>query len=109
MAAQIDHRTQNSYLCLSDGEPPICVEAYLHFEDALIRQQFEREILLGEITQRDGKEIYSVMVNHLSEIRPLIRSYFRYLELPPDSALRQELIEEYGRMMKNYGAVSQIL
>lgn len=108
-SALVEKGTPNSYLCLAEGTETVHVEAILHFPALHLREQFERELLLGEIIQRDGQELYSVTVNNLSEIRPLIRSYLRYLELPPDSVLRQELTREYERMWKNYGTVPQIL
>lgn len=108
-AALVEEASKNSYLCFADETAPVHLEAILHFPTSYLREQFERELLLGEIIQRDGQELYSVKVNNLSEIRPLIRSYLRYLELPTDSVLRQELTREYERMWKNYGAVPQIL
>lgn len=107
--AVVEECTKHSYLCLSESDDSIHVEAVLRFQDAHLREQFERELLLGEIVKRDGQEVYCVDVNDLSEIRPLFRSYFRYLELPLDSQLRRELTHEYKRMWENYGAVSQVL
>ena len=109
--SQINNAFKFSYVA-SAKEPtskPIHVEAELHFENPLTRLQFEREMLIGRIEQRGGKESYCADVGELSELRPFLRSYGAYIRVLPSEdgqhMLDKELRNEYERMLVAYGTV----
>ena len=88
---------------------PVLVEAELHFQrEPGQRRQFEREMLLGQIIQRDGVEIYQAQVNDPTELIPFLRSYGGFIRILPGQhhldlqctqswqAMLHELEGEYG-------------
>ena len=89
------------------AEEPVRVEAQLFFDEPQIRRQFEREILFGQIEQRDGGEFYCAEVNDALELLPLLRAYGPWLRVLPGEGhdLPQRLRGEYERMLAHYGTV----
>lgn len=110
--AAVEQRFAHCYLssaCGADG--PVLVEAELHFQDAPgQRRQFEREMLLGQIIQRDGMEIYQALVNDPVELVPFLRSYGGYVRILPGPHQLDRLCgESWAAMLRNlegnHGAV----
>lgn len=87
---------------------PVSVEAELCFDNANIRRQFEREIVLGRIERRGEREFYIAKVNDATELRPLLRAYGPWVRVLPGEGHRldAELRAEYERMLHKYGDIS---
>lgn len=98
---------QYNYISGKTCDEPVLVEAELCFEDSPLRWQFEREILLGQIEERDGREYYCVKLNDPLEIKPFLRCYGAFLRIVPSEQhnLGGELREEYERMLEQYGSL----
>jgi hypothetical protein len=105
---RIDGAFEYSYISKpSEETQPVLVEAELLFGEApWLKTQFEREIFIGEIIERDGRELYRVMINDTSEVKPFLRSYCGYVRvLPGEHTLDTEISEEFKRMGELYGTV----
>lgn len=79
------------------AEGPVLVEAELRFQNAPgMRVQFARELRIGSIIVRDGKEYYQAEINDPLELMPLLRSFSPWLRILPgrhdlDVRLREDL------------------
>lgn len=107
VAEQVKTDLQYNYISGKMCDEPVLVEAELCFEDSSLRRQFEREILLGQIEGRDGREYYCVKLNDPVEIKPFLRCYGAFLRIVPSEQhnLDEELQEEYERMLEQYGSL----
>ncbi len=83
------------------------VTAELRFDNERLRQQFARELLVGRIEQRDGKEYYCAEVDDPLELRPFLRAYGPWLHVLPsgEDNTAGELLAEYERTLRHYGTV----
>lgn len=99
----------NPYATVSGTKLPVTVEAELRFDNKHIymREQFEREILVGKIDVRDESEIYHAEIADVNELKPFLRSYAGYIKVLPSEEhnLDKELLNEYEEMLKNYESV----
>lgn len=79
---------------------PVLVEAELCFQDAPgMRAQFAREVRIGAIIAREGKEYYQAEMNDPMELMPLLRSFAPWLRvLPGRHDLDSRLLEDLRRM-----------
>ena len=97
------------YCLLSNPETvsPVTISAELRFPNRYTREQFEREMLIGEITKGESNEFYTAKVTDTSELKPFLRSYAGYLRILPseEHTLREEILSEYEEMLKNYESV----
>lgn len=86
---------------------PVTIRAELRFPNRYTREQFEREMLIGEITKGESNEFYTAMITDTSELKPFLRSYAGYLRILPseENTLREEILSEYEEMLKNYESV----
>ena len=86
---------------------PVTIRAELRFPNRYTREQFEREMLIGEITKGESNEFYTAKVTDTSELKPFLRSYAGYLRILPseEHTLREEILSEYEEMLKNYESV----
>ena len=79
------------------AEGPVLVEAELRFQNVPgMRVQFARELRIGSIIVRDGKEYYQAEINDPLELMPLLRSFSPWLRILPghhdlDVRLREDL------------------
>lgn len=106
-AKRLKTALEHNYISGKTGDEPVLVEAELCFGGSPQRRQFEREMLLGRIEERDGREYYRVELSDPSEIKPFLRCYGAYLRILPSGRHRlgEELREEYERMLAQYGAL----
>lgn len=83
-------------------EEPVCVEVELHFEKApWQRRQFQREMLLGRIIQRDGVEIYQALVHDPVELVPFLRGFGGYIRiLPGEHDLAERCEKSWAAMLR---------
>ena len=97
------------YCLLSNPETvlPVTIRAELKFPNRYTREQFEREMLIGEINKIGSDEFYTAKVADTGELKPFLRSYAGYLRVLPseEHTLREELLSEYEEMLKNYESV----
>ena len=97
------------YCLLSNPETvlPVTIRAELKFPNRYTREQFEREMLIGEINKIESDEFYTAIVTDTSELKPFLRSYAGYLRILPseEHTLREEIMSEYEEMLKNYESV----
>ena len=108
---EISEKFRHSYLSHL-GKPPVHFEAELHFERdpelaGHLRDQFEREMMIGRIENREGTEVYCVDVDNIWDIKPFLRSYSAYQRILPgtDPSIARELKEELERMLSAYETV----
>ena len=100
----VGHSLCNSYVSGSTHKHSVWIEAELHFDDPFLREQFEREIVIGRIEKVGEQEYYRVLLTDVLEIKPLLRSYAAYVKILPSNGhrLAEELRSEYEGMLKNY-------
>ena len=105
-AGELKTALQYNYISGKISDAPALVEAELCFGSSPLRRQFEREILMGRIEERDGREYYVVELNDPYEIKPFLRCYGAFLRILPSKQhqLDGELREEYERMLERYGS-----
>lgn len=103
-AEELKTALKHNYISGKMCDAPILVEAELCFGNSPLRRQFEREILMGRIEERDGREYYVVELNDPYEMKPFLRCYGAFLRILPSGQhqLDVELREEYERMLEHY-------
>lgn len=81
---------------------PVLVEAKLNFQTSPgIRTQFQRELRLGEIVEREDGAYYRALINDPLELFPFLRSFSPWLRILPgehglDRRLREDLLQMLG-------------
>ena len=103
----VDNAFSKSYISGKILKRATIVEAEMCFDNPHIEGQFEKEIILGHVEEREGKKVYCAEVNDVKELKPMLRAYGRWLHIMPGNrhGLEKEIREEYERMLKNYGAL----
>ena len=70
-------------------------------------QQFRKEIFTGKIVRREEGIFYRALIRDPIELKPLLRSFYPYLQILPGAHnLDREIREELERMLERYGTVS---
>ena len=90
------------------AQEPYEVVAELLFDEASgIKNQFIREIRMGEIIRHDGKDYYRVVVNDPVELVPLLRQYAPWIRILPgnhdlDARIHQDLLRMRQQLEEQY-------
>ena len=103
----VDNAFRHRMISGAAPEQPTCITAELRFDNENLRQQFEREMLIGHIERRGDKEYYCAEIDDPVELRPFLRAYGPWLHVLPhkEDKTAEELLAEYERTLKNYGVV----
>lgn len=108
ISLRADTDIDNSYIAVKQKGGPFRIEAELFFKHRYTRDSFAREIIVGEIISEGQKEVYRAEVNDLTDIKPLLRAYGANLKIKSPT-LRNELTQEYERILKKHGAIPRII
>lgn len=82
-------------LCSGHIADPVLVEAKMNFDQAPgLRNQFLREIRLGEVITKEDGEYYQVWLNDPVELKTFLRTYMPYLKVLPGNHKLPELLQQ---------------
>ncbi len=97
-----------TYLSTPGDVPPVLVEARLLLDENSYQiQQFRKEIFTGKIVRREEGIFYRALIRDPIELKPLLRSFYPYLQILSGAHnLDREIREELERMLERYGTVS---